>query len=109
MKQVTLMIVFSISLFAYDSRPFTLCDRGVCTTYYPAVIEHQKLIVEQERLRLEQERYYKEHPEERPLSRAEQIAKAEADKKAAYKRKLADANRKAREHNAKTFGARYID
>ena len=107
MKKLTLILFFAISLFAYDSRPFTLCDHGVCKTYYPAVIEHQKLMVDQERLRLEQERYYKEHPEERPLSRAELQAKAEVDKKEAYKRKLAEANRKAREHNEKTFGARY--
>ena len=107
MKKLTLILFFAIPLFAYDSSPFTLCDHGVCKTYYPAVIEHQKLMVDQERLRLEKERYYKEHPEERPLSRAELQDKAEADKKAAYKRKLAEANRKAREHNEKTFGARY--
>ena len=109
-KTLIALLLMTTTFFAVSNQPFTQCVNGVCTTYYPAVIEHQRLLVEQERLRLEREKYYQDNPEARPLTRADRKRIAEEEKiakKEAYKRKLAEANRKAREHNARTAAARY--
>ena len=97
-----LISLLSISILADSNDPFTQCINGRCTTYYPAVIEHEKMLAEQRRLQIEKERlalekeeYYKKYPEERPLSPAQLKAK----KKAEYKAKRTEANRKAREKN----------
>jgi len=95
MKKIILIVVMGIGLFATDNEPFTQCVNGVCTTYYPAVIEAERLKAEQQRLELEKKKFALEHPQPKALTREEK----EALKREEHKAKVEAANQKAREAN----------
>jgi hypothetical protein len=81
------------------NEPYTQCVNGVCTTYYPAVIQAERLKAEQERLELERKRFELEHPKPKELTKEEK----EAIKREEHRAKVEAANKKAREANERYY------
>lgn len=79
--------------------PYTQCVNGVCTTYYPAVIQAERLKAEQQRLELEKKRFELEHPTPKELTKEEK----EALKRKEHRAKIEAANQKARQANERYY------
>lgn len=108
MKKIMITILMTAGLFGAEHQvqgspshnaPFTQCVNGVCTTYYPAVIEAERLHAEQQRLELEKKKFELEHPQPRELTKKEK----DAIKREEHKAKVEEANRKANEANERNY------
>ncbi len=99
MKKMFLAIYLFTGLYGIDNEPFTQCINGVCTTYYPVVIEAERLRAEQERLELEKKRFALEHPQPKELTEKEK----QAIKREEHKAKVEAANKKAKEANERNY------
>lgn len=107
-KMILLSMFMTVGLIGADSkvqgllspkRPYTQCVNGVCTTYYPAVIEAERLYAEQQRLELEKKKFDLEYPQPKELTKKEK----EAIKREEHKAKIEAANKKAKEANERNY------